>query len=104
MSLTTAEKDRFDAEGYVVVRECLTDADLHPVVSEYEEFEEFEEFIDLRALRARELHAEGKIQDLAPSYKPHFEDVQRFSTLERHYILANEDNACTICCMTNRAF
>ena len=58
MILTTAQKDQFEAEGYVVVGKGLTDADLNPVISEYEGF------IDRRA---RELHAEGKIQDLHAS-------------------------------------
>lgn len=58
MILTTAQKDQFGREGYVVVGKGLTDADLNPVISEYEGF------IDRRA---RELHAEGKIHDLHAS-------------------------------------
>jgi ectoine hydroxylase-related dioxygenase (phytanoyl-CoA dioxygenase family) len=55
MSLTPAQTDRFHTEGYLVVENALTDADLDPVIREYEER------IDRRA---RELHAAGKLSRL----------------------------------------
>ena len=41
---------------------------------------------------------------MTPSYKPHFEEVQRFSAFECRYILPKAYKAYTICCMTNQAF
>jgi phytanoyl-CoA hydroxylase len=47
--------DQFENQGYLVMREVLTDADLDPVIAEYEEH------IDRRA---GELKAAGKISDV----------------------------------------
>lgn len=55
MALSVAQKDHFDREGFVVVRQGLQDKDISPVIEEYEEF------ISARAL---ELRDEGKIEDL----------------------------------------
>jgi ectoine hydroxylase-related dioxygenase (phytanoyl-CoA dioxygenase family) len=55
MSLSPAQMDRFHTEGYLVVENALADADLRPVIREYEER------IDRRA---RELHAAGKLSRL----------------------------------------
>jgi phytanoyl-CoA hydroxylase len=55
MSLSPAQIDRFHTEGYLVVEDALTGADLDPVIHEYEER------IDRRA---RELHAAGKMSRL----------------------------------------
>src|SRR5690242_3588868 len=55
MSLSPAQIDRFHTEGYLVVEDALTDADLDPVIREYEER------IDRRA---RELHSAGKLSRL----------------------------------------
>ena len=41
---------------------------------------------------------------LTPSYKPHFEEVQRFSTFECHCILRKVCEGNTIYCMANQAF
>jgi ectoine hydroxylase-related dioxygenase (phytanoyl-CoA dioxygenase family) len=55
MSLTARQIDRFHTDGYLVVENALTDADLGPVIREYEER------IDRRA---RELHAAGTLSRL----------------------------------------
>jgi phytanoyl-CoA hydroxylase len=55
MTLTPRQMDRFFTNGYLVVPNALTDADLEPVIREYEEK------IDRRA---RELHAAGKLSRL----------------------------------------
>jgi ectoine hydroxylase-related dioxygenase (phytanoyl-CoA dioxygenase family) len=55
MSLTPQQIDRFHTNGFLVVEDALTDADLDPVIHEYEER------IDRRA---RELHAAGKLSRL----------------------------------------
>jgi hypothetical protein len=55
MKLSQAQIDQFHAEGYLVVRGALIDADLDPVIDEYARH------IDRRA---RELHAAGKLTQL----------------------------------------
>jgi ectoine hydroxylase-related dioxygenase (phytanoyl-CoA dioxygenase family) len=55
MALTPQQIDRFQTDGYLVVENALTDADLAPVIREYEAR------IDRRA---RELHAAGKLSRL----------------------------------------
>ena len=55
MELTDEQIAQFHQEGYVVVRGALEDADLDPIIEEYEDY------IDRRA---RQLKAEGKIDDL----------------------------------------
>ncbi len=57
MRLTATQIRHFKEEGYLILREALADADLDPVIAEYEEH------IDRRA---RQLLAEGKITDLCP--------------------------------------
>ena len=56
MRLSADQVARFREEGVVVVEGVVTDEDLAPVIAEYEAW------IDDRA---RQLHSEGKIQDLA---------------------------------------
>ena len=55
MKLTETQVDQFEKEGFLAAEGILTDADLAPVIAEYEAW------IDNRA---RELQAEGKIADL----------------------------------------
>lgn len=55
MRLTSTQVEQFETNGYLVVEGGLTDADLNPVITEYEAY------IDRRA---SELKAEGKITDL----------------------------------------
>jgi hypothetical protein len=55
MRLTAQQIDRFEEEGFLVVRQALGDADLDPVTEEYEAH------IDRRA---GELKAEAKISDV----------------------------------------
>lgn len=55
MTLTKAQREQFSEEGYVVIRSALTDADLSPVIHDYEQV------IDRLA---RELYAEGRIRQL----------------------------------------
>ena len=55
MTLTKAQLEQFSEEGYVVIERALTDADLHPVIHDYEQV------IDRLA---RELYAEGRIRQL----------------------------------------
>ena len=55
MKLTQAQLDQFNAEGYLVVRDCLPLSDLTPVIDEYAAY------IDQRA---QELYAAGKITQL----------------------------------------
>jgi phytanoyl-CoA hydroxylase len=55
MILSPRQIDQFSTDGYLVVEDALTDADLDPVIREYEEK------IDRRA---RELHAAGKLSRL----------------------------------------
>ena len=54
MKLTPEQVEHFEANGFLLVRGALGDADLDPLIAEYEAF------IDRRA---RQLHAEGKISD-----------------------------------------
>jgi ectoine hydroxylase-related dioxygenase (phytanoyl-CoA dioxygenase family) len=56
MSLTAEQIDAFRRDGVLVAENVLTDADVAPVIAAYEDW------IDQRA---RQLHAEGKISDLA---------------------------------------
>ena len=55
MKLTLEQIDRFEEEGFLIVRQALGDADLDPVIEEYEAY------IDRRA---GELKAEAKISDV----------------------------------------
>lgn len=55
MKLTDTQVQSFRKDGYLVAESVVTDADLHPVIAEYEAW------IDTRA---RALQAEGKITDL----------------------------------------
>ena len=55
MKLTQAELDHFNQEGYLVVRNALTNNDLDPVIEEYAAY------VDKRA---HELYAAGKISQL----------------------------------------
>ncbi len=55
MPLSAQQLDQFHTHGYLVVEDALTNADLDPVIHEYEAR------IDRRA---RELHAEGKLSRL----------------------------------------
>ena len=55
MNLTQEQIEQFEDEGYLLVRGALKDADLDPLIAEYEAF------IDKRA---RQLHTEGKISDV----------------------------------------
>ncbi|MDA0337613.1 MAG: phytanoyl-CoA dioxygenase family protein [bacterium] len=55
MRLTQEQTGQFEEQGYLVVRDALTDADLDPVIEEYEAH------IDRRAA---ELKSEGKITDV----------------------------------------
>lgn len=55
MKLTKAQTDEFEEEGFLVVRECLQDTDLDPVIEEYSEH------IDRRA---GQLQSEGKLTDV----------------------------------------
>src|SRR5215210_5282730 len=55
MTLSHRQIEQFHREGYLVVEDALTDADLDPVIREYEER------IDRRA---RELHAAGRLSRL----------------------------------------
>ena len=57
MGLTTNQADTFHEKGFLVVENVLTDADLAPVIAEYEAWIE---------RRACALAAEGKITDLYP--------------------------------------
>jgi ectoine hydroxylase-related dioxygenase (phytanoyl-CoA dioxygenase family) len=56
MRLTEQQVQAFSEDGVLVAEDVVTDADLAPVIREYEEW------IDRRA---RELHGQGKIQNLA---------------------------------------
>jgi phytanoyl-CoA hydroxylase len=55
MKLSAAQIHEFHENGVLIVKDVLTDADLNPIISE------IEDFVDRRA---RELKAEGLIQDL----------------------------------------
>ena len=55
MKLTQEQVAQFEADGFLLVRSALPDADLDPLIAEYEAH------IDKRA---RQLHAEGKISDV----------------------------------------
>ncbi len=55
MSLSSEQVERFNTDGYVLIRNALEDSDVDPVIEEYEEF------IDRHA---RQLKAEGKLDDL----------------------------------------
>lgn len=55
MKLTQAQVDQFNRDGYLVVRNALTDSDLDPVIQEYAAY------IDKRA---QELYTDGKISQL----------------------------------------
>lgn len=55
MTLTPDQVAQFETNGYLLVRGVLPDADLDPLIAEYEAY------IDKRA---RQLHAEGKISDV----------------------------------------
>ena len=55
MTLSPRQIDRFYTDGYLVIEDALPEADLAPVIREYEER------IDRRA---RELHAAGKLSCL----------------------------------------
>lgn len=55
MTLTKSQREQFSEEGYVVIESALTDADLHPVIHDYEQV------IDRLA---KELYAEGRIRQL----------------------------------------
>ena len=55
MRLTEQQIEKFAAEGYLLLRGALADADLDPIIAEYEEY---------IGRRAAELLAEGKISDL----------------------------------------
>ena len=55
MKLTTEQIEEFHTRGVLIVKNALTDEDLHPVINE------ICEFLDYRAL---ELKAERKIEDL----------------------------------------
>lgn len=54
MKLIPKQVEQFETEGFLLVRGALGDADLDPLIAEYDAF------IDKRA---RQLHAEGKISD-----------------------------------------
>ena len=55
MHLTQQQLTHFEEEGYVVVRDALTYADLNPVIEEYNQDTD---------RRARQLHAQGKLSQL----------------------------------------
>lgn len=55
MKLSQAQIDQFRRDGFLVVENILSDADLNPMIGE------LSEWIDARA---KQLHAEGKIKDL----------------------------------------
>ncbi|MDQ2686437.1 MAG: phytanoyl-CoA dioxygenase family protein [Armatimonadota bacterium] len=68
MKLTPQQVQTFEDDGYLVAERVVTDADLAPVIAE------FEQWIDAQAKR---LHADGKVTDLAEGQS--FE--RRFATL-----------------------
>ena len=55
MELNSAQISQFETEGYLLLRSVLTDADLNPVIAEYEQHIN---------RRANELLAAGKISEL----------------------------------------
>ena len=55
MKVTEAQLNQYEEDGYVVIEGALTDDDLSPVIGDY---------IEVVDEKARQLHAEGKLQHL----------------------------------------
>ena len=55
MKLSQEQRQHFDENGYLIVKQALTDADLDPVINEYEAHIN---------RRAQQLHKEGKLSQL----------------------------------------